>query len=171
MPKSLVGVVLHSCNRFRIMKPVFGVSGRSAYYTLCVYLVVYFSPRSVRYPDATEAELQSDDVCIICREQMAVGAGACKKLPCNHIFHASCLRSWFQRQQTCPTCRMEVRKQEIRGGRDERSALMRYSGLFLWAGSKFHWEGDATSSGPQAIFDKWTPISPNCLLGLIRKCC
>ena len=32
----------------------------------------------------------------------------CKKLPCNHIFHTSCLRSWFQRQQTCPTCRMDV---------------------------------------------------------------
>ena len=32
----------------------------------------------------------------------------CKKLPCNHIFHTSCLRSWFQRQHTCPTCRMDV---------------------------------------------------------------
>lgn len=31
-----------------------------------------------------------------------------KKLPCNHIFHVSCLRSWFQRQQTCPTCRLNV---------------------------------------------------------------
>ncbi|XP_037088370.1 E3 ubiquitin-protein ligase synoviolin A-like [Pollicipes pollicipes] len=34
-------------------------------------------------------------------------AGA-KKLPCNHVFHALCLRSWFQRQQTCPTCRMDI---------------------------------------------------------------
>ena len=59
-----------------------------------------------RYPEATEEELQSgDNVCIICREDMLT---ACKKLPCNHIFHTSCLRSWFQRQQTCPTCRMEV---------------------------------------------------------------
>lgn len=31
--------------------------------------------------------------------------GSIKKLPCDHIFHKSCLRSWFQRQQTCPTCR------------------------------------------------------------------
>jgi len=44
-------------------------------------------------------------VCIICREEMHL---MCKKLPCNHIFHTSCLRSWFQRQQTCPTCRMDV---------------------------------------------------------------
>ncbi|KAM9413650.1 E3 ubiquitin-protein ligase synoviolin-like isoform 1-T4 [Salvelinus alpinus] len=58
------------------------------------------------YPDATPEDLlASDNVCIICREEMVTGA---KKLPCNHIFHASCLRSWFQRQQTCPTCRMDV---------------------------------------------------------------
>lgn len=58
------------------------------------------------YPDATPDELQQgDNVCIICREEMTTG---CKKLPCNHIFHTSCLRSWFQRQQTCPTCRMDV---------------------------------------------------------------
>ncbi|XP_038620787.1 E3 ubiquitin-protein ligase synoviolin [Tachyglossus aculeatus] len=58
------------------------------------------------YPDATAEELQAtDNVCIICREEMVSGA---KRLPCNHIFHTSCLRSWFQRQQTCPTCRMDV---------------------------------------------------------------
>lgn len=60
------------------------------------------------YPDATVEELATvDNVCIICREEMT-GGGSSKKLPCNHIFHASCLRSWFQRQQTCPTCRMDV---------------------------------------------------------------
>ncbi|XP_013400615.1 E3 ubiquitin-protein ligase synoviolin A [Lingula anatina] len=72
---------------------------------------VIMSRRAIRnmntlYPDATEEDIQSgDNVCIICREEMAVN---CKKLPCNHIFHTSCLRSWFQRQQTCPTCRMDV---------------------------------------------------------------
>ncbi|KAK9869243.1 hypothetical protein WA026_002993 [Henosepilachna vigintioctopunctata] len=58
------------------------------------------------YPDATPEELaSSDNVCIICREEMTT---ASKKLPCNHIFHTSCLRSWFQRQQTCPTCRLNI---------------------------------------------------------------
>lgn len=46
------------------------------------------------YPDATTEELHSgDNVCIICREEMTTAA---KKLPCNHIFHTACLRSWFQ---------------------------------------------------------------------------
>jgi len=59
------------------------------------------------YPDATPEELSNtDNVCIICREEMV--AQSTKKLPCNHIFHRNCLRSWFQRQQTCPTCRLDV---------------------------------------------------------------
>ena len=72
------------------------------------------------YPNATAQELQeTDNVCIICREEMLgttlingqvinPGSGLSKKLPCGHIFHVSCLRSWFQRQQTCPTCRLDV---------------------------------------------------------------
>uniref|UniRef100_A0ABM5F594 RING-type E3 ubiquitin transferase n=1 Tax=Pogona vitticeps TaxID=103695 RepID=A0ABM5F594_9SAUR len=63
------------------------------------------------YPDATPEELHAmDNVCIICREEMVTGA---KRLPCNHIFHTSCLRSWFQRQQTCPTCRMDVLRASV----------------------------------------------------------
>ncbi|KAI0666717.1 hypothetical protein C8Q78DRAFT_1059101 [Trametes maxima] len=89
-----------------------------------------------RYPDATEAELaeMSDRTCIICREEMHSRAAAGqteqgadadrqqqtplppadgpnmtpKKLPCGHIFHFQCLRSWLERQQSCPTCRRTV---------------------------------------------------------------
>uniref|UniRef100_T1KFH9 RING-type E3 ubiquitin transferase n=1 Tax=Tetranychus urticae TaxID=32264 RepID=T1KFH9_TETUR len=74
---------------------------------------VIMSRRAIRnmntlYPNATAEDLaNNDNVCIICREEMT-GNGSAKKLPCNHIFHVSCLRSWFQRQQTCPTCRMDV---------------------------------------------------------------
>lgn len=60
---------------------------------------------NTRFPNATEQELRElDNTCIICREQLLTG----KKLPCNHIFHTHCLRSWFQRQQSCPTCRLDV---------------------------------------------------------------
>ena len=84
-----------------------------------------------RYPDATAEEIAREDVCIICREEMrpwrrpdqlgAPGAGANrvashsvderlrpKKLPCGHILHFACLRSWLERQQNCPTCRRPV---------------------------------------------------------------
>jgi len=85
-----------------------------------------------RYPNATEAELSemSDRTCIICREEMVsripeapTGGETAeapapqphdgpnmtpKKLPCGHIFHFQCLRSWLERQQSCPTCRRTV---------------------------------------------------------------
>lgn len=72
---------------------------------------VIMSRRAIRnmntlYPDATPEELAtSDNICIICREDMVSNS---KKLPCGHIFHVACLRSWFQRQQTCPTCRLNI---------------------------------------------------------------
>lgn len=75
---------------------------------------VIMSRRAIRnmntlYPTVTQEELLStDNVCIICREEMNAESGTVKKLPCNHIFHVTCLRSWFQRQQTCPTCRMDI---------------------------------------------------------------
>lgn len=69
-----------------------------------------------RYPNATPEEMAaSDHTCIICREEMVLPAeGAApvasegpnttpKKLPCGHIFHFHCLRSWLERQQSCPT--------------------------------------------------------------------
>lgn len=81
-----------------------------------------------RYPDATAQELETNNTCIVCREEMrpwhaadAQARGAAdplghsvnerqrpKKLPCGHILHFGCLRSWLERQQTCPTCRRSV---------------------------------------------------------------
>ncbi|XP_021279048.1 ERAD-associated E3 ubiquitin-protein ligase HRD1B-like [Herrania umbratica] len=58
-----------------------------------------------RFPDATPEELNaSDATCIICREEMTTA----KKLVCGHLFHVHCLRSWLERQHTCPTCRALV---------------------------------------------------------------
>lgn len=71
-----------------------------------------------RYPDATQEELDQENTCIICREDMRVwdlnaNPGALdrtrpKKLPCGHILHLGCLKSWLERQQVCPTCRSPV---------------------------------------------------------------
>ncbi|XP_051224315.1 ERAD-associated E3 ubiquitin-protein ligase HRD1 isoform X2 [Lolium perenne] len=58
-----------------------------------------------RFPDATADELDaSDATCIICREEMTTA----KKLLCGHLFHVHCLRSWLERQHTCPTCRAPI---------------------------------------------------------------
>jgi E3 ubiquitin-protein ligase synoviolin len=79
---------------------------------------------NTRYPDATAEELERESTCIVCREEMRPwtqpGANGAqpgrrmderqrpKKLPCGHILHFGCLRSWLERQQVCPTCRRSV---------------------------------------------------------------
>ncbi|TIA85590.1 hypothetical protein E3P99_03958 [Wallemia hederae] len=73
------------------------------------------------YKAATVAELDamSDRLCIICRDDLVHASQhpgpwpsgldeTPKKLPCAHIFHRHCLKSWLERQQTCPTCRTSV---------------------------------------------------------------
>ena len=47
-----------------------------------------------------ELEARQED-CAICRERL----DKAKRLPCGHRYHSACLRSWLERQQTCPTCR------------------------------------------------------------------
>ncbi|WVQ83464.1 hypothetical protein IAT38_005605 [Cryptococcus sp. DSM 104549] len=101
------------------------------------------------YPDATEEELErsGDRTCIICREEMVVrgaagvGAGVGeqeaeaaaaaageggpnetpKKLGCGHVFHFHCLRSWLERQQSCPTCRRDVLARPARNTTNRRN--------------------------------------------------
>jgi E3 ubiquitin-protein ligase synoviolin len=90
------------------------------------------SDMNTRYSDATTEEIRGD-ACIVCRENMfaweqpqanapaqpAEGQPArapvrrdeglrAKKLPCGHILHLRCLKSWLERQQMCPTCRRPV---------------------------------------------------------------
>lgn len=127
-----VRVILYTCFAAIMVKihtfPLFAI--RPMYLTIRQFKRavsdIVLSRRAIRnmntlYPDATAEELTTgDSTCIICREEMVPpqpGAqqggrqnlsGVNKKLPCGHIFHASCLRSWFQRQQTCPTCRLDV---------------------------------------------------------------
>lgn len=80
-----------------------------------------------RYPDATAEDVGDRDVCIICRETMRPWQEGDqetrdrpsdqrlrpKKLPCGHILHFACLRSWLERQQICPTCRQPVISDQV----------------------------------------------------------
>ena len=82
-----------------------------------------------RFPDATTEELEAlDDSCIICRDDMSVdapGGARPKKLPCGHIFHLRCLRTWMERQQACPTCRAPVEPEDLNAEPTRRDARER----------------------------------------------
>lgn len=60
-----------------------------------------------RFENATDEEIDKNEHCVICRDSLFEGSKA-KKLPCGHIFHIDCLRSWLVMQQVCPTCRAEI---------------------------------------------------------------
>ncbi len=76
-----------------------------------------------RYPDATPEDLRSvDSICIVCRDEMEVG----KKLPCGHILHLECLRSWLQQDPTCPLCRKSVLIEELYRG-DQQTYAAEYA--------------------------------------------
>ncbi|KAJ2064374.1 hypothetical protein GGI17_001080 [Coemansia sp. S146] len=58
-----------------------------------------------RFPDASKEDIiRFNDRCSICREVLMTA----KKLPCDHLFHRSCLRSWLVRHLSCPTCRVTL---------------------------------------------------------------
>lgn len=79
------------------------------------------------FPVVSSADLENiDTTCIICREEMTAESHP-KRLPCSHVFHSHCLRSWFQRQQTCPTCRTDIlgRAQNPREARPAPAAAPR----------------------------------------------
>uniref|UniRef100_A0AAX7SSV1 E3 ubiquitin-protein ligase AMFR n=1 Tax=Astatotilapia calliptera TaxID=8154 RepID=A0AAX7SSV1_ASTCA len=58
-----------------------------------------------RFAVATAEELAAnDDDCAICWDAMLTA----RKLPCGHLFHNSCLRSWLEQDTSCPTCRKSL---------------------------------------------------------------
>ncbi|XP_072855402.1 E3 ubiquitin-protein ligase RNF139 [Pogona vitticeps] len=46
-----------------------------------------------------------DDVCAICYHEFTTSA---RITPCNHYFHALCLRKWLYIQDSCPMCHQKV---------------------------------------------------------------
>jgi hypothetical protein len=61
-----------------------------------------------RFPDASEEEILGAGECLICHDSLEIGANNPKVLPCNHVYHLNCLRTWFQHRQTCPLCRTDI---------------------------------------------------------------
>ncbi|KAM4606805.1 E3 ubiquitin-protein ligase AMFR [Discoglossus pictus] len=66
---------------------------------------------------ATPEELEANnDDCAICWDSMQ----AARKLPCGHLFHNSCLRSWLEQDTSCPTCRMSLNMADNNRARGEQ---------------------------------------------------
>lgn len=93
------------------------------------------------FPMATQEELDKNcDDCAICWDRMEVA----RKLPCGHLFHNSCLRSWLEQDTSCPTCRTSLKSRhdndeglapgDMRGGRTNRGGRAHF---FHFDGSRY----------------------------------
>jgi hypothetical protein len=52
-----------------------------------------------------EGLIGTTDECPICQEPLLAQS---LRLPCNHMFHVQCAKSWLEEHNTCPTCRGEL---------------------------------------------------------------
>jgi len=58
-----------------------------------------------RFPEASSEKIaENEDECAICRDPME----SARILPCGHLYHSACLRSWLERDFSCPSCRLRL---------------------------------------------------------------
>ncbi|CAB4264572.1 unnamed protein product [Prunus armeniaca] len=51
--------------------------------------------------------VSESDSCTVCMEEFNGGSEvAC--MPCSHVFHDKCIRTWLRQSHYCPVCRFEV---------------------------------------------------------------
>ena len=50
--------------------------------------------------------------CMICLEEYKTGEKA-TTLPCIHIFHTNCIKSWLNKQNSCPICKFKLVKNNV----------------------------------------------------------
>jgi hypothetical protein len=53
------------------------------------------------------------DECSVCLNPVRC-TRASKRLPCNHIFHGTCIDNWLTTHTNCPNCRSEVERPEYK---------------------------------------------------------
>ena len=53
--------------------------------------------------------------CAVCVEPLKVGQRV-SRWTCGHMFHARCLHTWLRQADSCPNCRLTLRRQDRGGG-------------------------------------------------------
>ena len=51
-----------------------------------------------------QRHVDQEPKCSICLADLILAETVCKT-PCNHLFHAQCIITWFEKDKTCPLCR------------------------------------------------------------------
>jgi len=108
--------------------------GKHQNYLQVVYLM------ETNFSMATQEELdKNSDGCAICWDRMDTA----RKLPCGHLFHNTCLRSWLEQDTSCPTCRTSLKARrgvDTNSTSDETTANTNLEAHF------FHFDGSRYAS-------------------------
>ncbi|PWA71836.1 Zinc finger, RING/FYVE/PHD-type [Artemisia annua] len=51
--------------------------------------------------------VDEESVCVICKDNACVGS-VVNRLPCAHVYHPLCIKTWLNARNTCPLCRYEL---------------------------------------------------------------
>ncbi|KAI9320773.1 hypothetical protein BX666DRAFT_1911088 [Dichotomocladium elegans] len=88
-------------------------------------------PASTRFirllPNIKPSQLNSEETCIICKDNLKTSGNDVTKMPCGHYFDRGCLVPWLELHNTCPLCRHKVEtEQEVREEEEEEARSMMY---------------------------------------------
>ncbi|KAI7900224.1 uncharacterized protein BX663DRAFT_488441 [Cokeromyces recurvatus] len=59
-------------------------------------------------PVVKQDKLNSDETCIICKDNLKTSESIITQMPCGHYFDRDCIVPWLELHNTCPLCRFEV---------------------------------------------------------------
>ncbi|KAM3656988.1 E3 ubiquitin-protein ligase RNF115 isoform 2-T2 [Ammospiza maritima maritima] len=59
----------------------------------------------------TQEQVDTGLECPVCKEDYTV-AEHVRQLPCNHVFHSSCIVPWLELHDTCPVCRKSLKGED-----------------------------------------------------------
>lgn len=84
----------------------------------------------------------SVEICAISHKPIAIirKKGKLVRTPCDHLFHRKHIELWLNTNPTCPTCRREIRAEQLRGDEGLLAAIGRiFMSIleFLWKGIVF----------------------------------
>uniref|UniRef100_A0A8B9VU39 E3 ubiquitin-protein ligase RNF126 n=1 Tax=Anas zonorhyncha TaxID=75864 RepID=A0A8B9VU39_9AVES len=92
----------------------------------------------------TQEHVDSGLECPVCKEDYTVGENV-RQLPCNHLFHNSCIVPWLEQHDTCPVCRKSL------SGQNTATNPPGLTGMNFSSSSS-----SSSSSSPILLSARWT---------------
>lgn len=66
-------------------------------------------PTPAQINSALENLTSTNSNCAICQD--SISSGACRIRQCGHVYHRSCISTWFGLNVRCPVCRHDIREE------------------------------------------------------------